>query len=173
MKLIKYFCLILLLGYTLAFSEPVKPPNWVTTVHLPNNTIAILTWTSVYEGQNSVEKIVIESNSKTIEIFSGYAQPVFNIDNSFVALPYCADDGCEIEIRIIDLVNLSEKRPIKLPPSDQIYIDECKWESRNILRIKVQSYVQPSPMEAFYVYNANTGKLILEKERVYDPFRRN
>jgi hypothetical protein len=131
-----------------------------------------MTWTAIYEGQNSVEEIIVKSNDKTTKIFSGYAQPVFNQNNSLVALPYCEDGGCQKEIRIIDLVNVSEKKTIELPQTGQLEIVECKWESINILRIRLQYYNQQPPMEAFFVYNAHTEELKLEKERIYDPLRR-
>jgi hypothetical protein len=47
---------------------------------------------------------------------------------TYVALPYCADDGCVPLIEIVDLTNSRELKVIRLVEQGQFYFT-CRWVS--------------------------------------------
>src|SRR5262245_3434040 len=87
--------LLLVLPHRLAVSE--DDPRWTTTRSLRDGSLVVMHWVGVYEGRATVYKLAFpaaDSEPREIELLG---QPVFDAEDRFVALPYCADDGCVAE----------------------------------------------------------------------------
>ena len=122
----KLFLFILVLYPAVALSQG---KTWITEKTLPGGVVLHLHWAYEYEGFESVFKVEAEKGGKVINTFDIYGQPVFNEENTLVAFPACWDGGCELEIRVLDLKQLKELKPIKLEREAFL---ECSWEGARL-----------------------------------------
>ena len=116
-------------------AQEITSGNWQTKVSNRDGDIS-LHWTHVYEGNDTVYRIDITPKGGPTTSVQVEGQPVFNSDNTLVALPYCADDGCLAEIEIVDLVARRKLRSVNVPEEGQFYIT-CTWRG-NVLRTAVE-----------------------------------
>jgi len=110
--------------------------RWQSTIALPGNKQAVLYWIAVYEGFESVEAIrVVELPSKSLlREFKALGQPTFSKDNRLVALPYCAHDGCQEEVVVIDLAGQVEPTRFNYQRTGQTVTFE--WTNTEELEIR-------------------------------------
>jgi hypothetical protein len=151
--------LICLYSVVPSFSEDRR---WSTRIHVSNNHVAVFTWIGVYEGLDTVVAVKVIEKGNVLKEFKVSGQPVLNEDNSLLALPYCADDGCNTKIDIIDF-NLLEKRDsVNLPRKGQLYL-KCKWEKDNLI-ISTEAYISTKKILRKYEYSITDSSLKLLQE---------
>ncbi len=114
----------------------MRPRAWQTKVNLRDGSV-VLHWQGVYEGKDTVVRIDIQHRGQRLVSIDVEGQPVFNATKTYVALPYCADDGCVPLIEILDLTNSRKLRPISLSEQRQFYFS-CQWAS-DVLRVVVET----------------------------------
>ena len=146
--------------------------RWDTRIELNTDHSAILNWVQVYEGKETVEKITVLKGKRALKTFTVFGQPVFNKNKNYIALPYCADDGCEKTIEIINLTNGKKRLTIEFPIKQQMYIENCEWKDNSKLAIHITYFSKPA-MEQFYEFDTKENMLKLLSERKYDKYRRN
>ncbi len=110
--------------------------TWESKEIISNGSTVIFHWVGVYEGLDTVYKIT--NNNKILDLGAKNAagQPNFNKNHSYLALPYCADDGCLSTVNIVELSNLNILPAINLEYKGQFYI-KCKWVG-SILELSVE-----------------------------------
>src|SRR5881296_1324009 len=122
--------LVLSFGVSAAGSDEPKP--WTTSLSVASNTTLRLRWIHQYEGYDTVKRIDAIRGGKVFRTFQISGQPVFNQAKTFVALPDCWHGGCRTEIRILDLVALTELPSIRF---DREWFFEVAWEGEKRLRV--------------------------------------
>jgi hypothetical protein len=100
--------------------------RWTTTRINSGGTVKF-NWTHVYEGRDTVFRIDFLGPSQGPKQLKVEGQPIVNKGATMVALPYCADDGCQTNVTFVDLVNRREIGTATLPYRTQIYV-EGKWQ---------------------------------------------
>ena len=126
----KYGGLFLVLIALIANVE-ANDKRWNTRIKLNTDHSAILNWVQVYEGKETVEKITVFKGKKALKTFEVFGQPVFSENQNYVALPYCADDGCGKTIEIINLASNTKPFTIEFPIKQQMYIENCEWKDNS------------------------------------------
>ena len=111
----------------------------ITQVELPNGNVAKLYWEQKYEGYNTLHRIDSEYTVIDLKKLDAAGQPEFDAKSRFLALPYCAHDGCLNKVNIFDLKKMKLLSPIHIEFEGQMYL-KCKWND-SILSIKVEDYI--------------------------------
>lgn len=110
--------------------------KWTTQEKLHNGDSLVLYWAGVYEGSDTVYKITKGNKILDLGKRNAAGQPTLNLKHNFIALPYCADDGCLSTVNIVELSDFKILPPIELGYTGQFYIT-CKWDD-TILEIQVE-----------------------------------
>ena len=129
--------LVVLLGQAAHSGQGTTSAEWVTNTTNREGGIA-LHWTHVYEGKDTVTRIDFTPKGQPRSSLQVEGQPVFDEQKTMVALPYCADDGCEREIKLVDLVARKVLPSVTVPETGQIYLD-CSWLG-SVLSVTVESW---------------------------------
>ena len=87
--------------------------KWMTIEELPNSDSLKLYWVGVFEGFDSIYKIEVVKKNTLISTFEILGQPLFSKNKSYLAVKNCWHGGCNLDIRLLDLVNYRELMPIK------------------------------------------------------------
>jgi len=87
-----------------------------TEMELHDGNQAKLYWRQVYEGFTTLYKMEIGIIEINLTEHNAIGQPVFDPTNRFIALPYCADDGCQNTVNVFDLKKLIFLSPITAVP---------------------------------------------------------
>src|SRR2546426_419077 len=109
--------------------------DWQTRVPYAEGVL-LLHWRHIYEGKDTVDRLEIKPTQASSTVFIVSGQPVFDAKKRMVAFPYCADDGCESKIDLIDLIERKRLPAITLNYNGQFYL-ECRWVD-NVLRVAVE-----------------------------------
>ena len=120
-----FLCLII---NDVAIAEEVE---WRTNIRLDSGENLFLHWVGVYEGRNTVYKIVLGDREFHLGRLNAAGQPLLDEQKRYIALPYCADDGCLPVINIFDIKTWRLLSPIKLVSDGQFYIT-CRWSKGNL-----------------------------------------
>lgn len=112
--------------------------HWSTVEKLESAQVT-LHWTGVYEGIDSVCSVTYNTNLGQPQTLVVFGQPEINKKQNLLGFVSCADDGCEKEIRIIDIAR-GVVLKTELPFTAQSYL-KAKWKgtSRELL-IEVESF---------------------------------
>lgn len=113
--------------------------DWQTRVPYAEGVL-LLHWRHIYEGKDTVDRLEIKPTQASSTVFIVSGQPVFDAKKRMVAFPYCADDGCESKIDLIDLIERKRLPAITLNYNGQFYL-ECRWVD-NVLRVAVEHSFQ-------------------------------
>ena len=111
--------------------------EWITKQQIDGGTL-VLHWTHVYEGKDTVFRIDFPQRKDAPNSMEVEGQPIINPTKTFIAFPYCADDGCNAEVAILDLMNHKKVSPIKLPYKGQFDI-KVNWHE-NLLDLEVEYF---------------------------------
>jgi hypothetical protein len=95
-----------------------------------------LHWAGVYEGFDTVYKITLGEHEIDLGKLDASRQPVINREHNLIALPYCAHDGCNSKVHVVDLKRMTVLAPITLDYTGQFYL-QCKWDGP-VLEIQVE-----------------------------------
>ena len=117
--------------------------EWSTTRAISNGEQVKLNWVGVYEGRDTVYKITFAERRMAPGELKVVGQPVFSPSSRYAAFPYCADDGCQEKVSVVDLENRSVIKTITLPYQGQIYVS-CVWAG-DTLEISVNVPTASSP----------------------------
>jgi len=120
-----------------------------TEMELHDGNQAKLYWRQVYEGFTTLYKMEIGIIEINLTEHNAIGQPVFDPTNRFIALPYCADDGCQNTVNVFDLKKLIFLSPIYIQHEGQMYL-KCKWDG-SILSIKVEDFIHLRNEEKIFV----------------------
>ena len=120
----------------LAGTSSSAADEWQTNVSNAGADI-VLHWVHVYEGQDTVYSIDIIPRGQAARSLQVSGQPVFNAKKTLLALPDCADDGCQPEVQVVDLVAGKVLPVVKVPETGQVYLT-CKWRD-SVLRVVVET----------------------------------
>lgn len=162
----KYIILLaVFFGFSVYESEP-ENRKWISEISISNNRTMILYWTSVYEGQDSINLIKIQADDVILKEFIVSAQPIFNIDKSYVALPYCSTEGCRAEIKFIDLVKLEEIKSLKVPANGGFDMN-CTWKNKTQFDIHIIEYGYEPFTEKFFTYDLISNVIVMNLKRIY------
>jgi hypothetical protein len=142
--------LLLALGYVVvAGPQDVHPREWQTQVKLRDGA-AVLHWQGVYEGKETVVRIDIRHRRQRPVSIDVEGQPVFNATTTYVALPYCANDGCVPLIDILDLTTSRKLEPVRLAEHGQFYFT-CRWAG-DVLQVVVEAGAGVAPARRTYQF---------------------
>ena len=139
----RHFLAALLLAPIFGLAAEASPSDkstcgdWGTTVQYPGGTMR-LHWTHVYEGKDTVYRIEFLKSGKRLSTLKVEGQPVFNSAKTLAAIPYCADDGCNAEVQVVDLTLRQIRTTVKLPYKNQIYFAPV-WRGE-VLVVPVESF---------------------------------
>ena len=111
--------------------------EWITKQQIDGGTL-VLHWTHVYEGKDTVFRIDFPKRKDAPNSMEVEGQPIINPTKTFIVFPYCADDGCNAEVTILDLINHKKLSTIKLPYKGQFYI-KVNWHE-NLLNLEVEYF---------------------------------
>ena len=114
-------------------------PPWQTRVPYAEGLL-VLHWRYVYEGKDTVFRLEIKPTRAAPAVLTVSGQPVFDAKKRLVAFPYCADDGCDKNIDLIDLIARRRLAPVTLNYDGQLYL-QCRWAD-NVLRVLVEHSFQ-------------------------------
>src|SRR5437773_56544 len=95
--------------------------DWQTRVPYAEGVL-LLHWRHIYEGKDTVDRLEIKPTQASSTVFIVSGQPVFDAKKRMVAFPYCADDGCESKIDLIDLIERKRLPAITLNYNGQFYL---------------------------------------------------
>ena len=157
-KLIQLLIIFLLVSNSAIAEER----EWETNVKLDASTTLTLHWVGVYEGRDTVYKITLNDDDFHLGKNDAVGQPVLNKQKTYIALPYCADDGCSQTINLFDINKKRLLHPIQLKYEGQFYVD-CKW-NQNSLYIDVDhGPFQGQSMIDHYIADVESGRISLKK----------
>ncbi len=110
--------------------------TWTTQEKLDSGNSLVLHWAGVYEGFDTVYKISLGEHQIHLGKLDASGQPVINREHNLIALPYCAHDGCNSQVHVVDLKRMTVLAPIELDYRGQFYL-QCKWDGP-VLEIQVE-----------------------------------
>jgi len=157
-KSIWILSLLLLVGASAIAGER----EWQSTLKLDDGRSLILHWAGVHEGRDTVYQITLDGYEFHLGKKNAAGQPLLNKQKTFIALPYCADDGCSKTINVFDINEKHLLSPIQLEYEGQFYV-ECKW-NQNTLYIDVDhGPFQGKAMIDHYIANVDSGQISVGK----------
>jgi|SRR6267378_4889966 len=131
-RYVSCLAIIILLSFGGAVAGADDPKPWMTSLAVASNTTLRLRWIQQYEGYETVKRIDAVRGGKVVKTFQMSGQPVFNQAKTYLALPDCWHGGCSTDIRILDLVGLTELPPIRF---DREWFFKVVWDSEKELRV--------------------------------------
>lgn len=151
-----------IIAYTFSISY-AGDRTWTTQETLQNGIKIVLYWTGVYEGRDTVYQVKIGDTLVSLNKQHASGQPVQNLKNNLIALPYCADDGCQAKVNILDISKKKLLPPIELPYTGQFYIT-CKWNG-GILEIEFDptQWTKPKDHKRTFKYSVTSEGVALQK----------
>src|SRR5436305_1526510 len=112
-----------------------SPREWQTQMPYAAGVV-LLHWRHVYEGKDTVYRLEIKPSQGPSSVVAVRGQPVFDSKRTVVAFPYCADDGRDKNIELIDLTTRKRLAAVRLDYNGQFYFT-CTW-IENVLNVTVE-----------------------------------
>ena len=131
-RYVKHLATILVVSAGVSAAGSDEPKPWTTSLRVASNTTLRLRWIHQYEGYDTVKRIDAIRGGQVVRTFQISGQPVFNQAKTYLALPDCWHGGCSTEIRILDLLALTELPPIRF---DREWFFKVAWEGERGLRV--------------------------------------